>query len=131
MYHKHLLLAVNISSNELVLLNLLLIQKVFFKVFLKDYRFLFRVPISRFLSKKKKIAEITLIVIRCHSLPFAVTLSHSLYRSLSFAVIRCHSMYHSLSIVVTRCITRLVTAAFHYFHYNSYHDYHFHCIFTV
>ena len=57
MYHKHLLLAVNISSNELVLLNLLLIQKVFFKVFLNDYRFLFRVPISRFLSKKRKLLK--------------------------------------------------------------------------
>ena len=59
-------------------------------------------PLSRFLSKKKKIGEITthyhslsLVVIRCHLLPLIVPLD----------VICCTTRCHSLSFLVTRCTT--------------------------
>ena len=97
------ILTANISSSESVLLNLLLMQQVLFKVFLKVYRVLFRVSISNLLSKKKKIGQ------NNHSLSFIVTRCHSLYHSLSLVVllvvplvtIRCHS----LSFIATRCTT--------------------------
>ena len=61
-------------------------------------------PINRFLSEKRKLAEIithyhllSLVVIRCHSLSLAIPL----------VVTRCITRCHSLSLVVTRCITHL------------------------
>ena len=65
--------------------------------------------------KKRKVSRnghsLTLIVIRCHSLSFVVSLVVTRFttrcHSLSLVVIRCHPMYHSLSLVVTRCTTRL------------------------
>ena len=61
------------------------------------------------------LSFLSLVVIRCHSLPSVVIRCHSLYHSLSFvvyhslsfAVIRCHSLYQTLPTVVTRCTTRL------------------------
>ena len=64
---------------------------------------------------------LSIAVIRCHSMSFFVTRSHSLSivvplvvnrfttrcHSLSFVVTRCHLLYHSLSLVVTCCTTRL------------------------
>ena len=47
--------------------------------------------------------SLSLVVVRCHLLLFAVTCCHSLYHSLSFVVTRCDS----LSLVVTQCTTRL------------------------
>ena len=91
---QYLFFIVNISSNELILLNPLLIQQVLFKVFLKVCRVPFRVPL-------RKLAEITT---RCHSLPLVVPLVFTCCTTrcylLSLVVICCHSLYQSLSIVV-------------------------------
>ena len=46
---------------------------------------------------------LTLVVIRCHSLPFVTTRCLSLYHSLSLDVIRCTTHCHSLSLVLIRC----------------------------
>ena len=88
-FFQYLFLTVNISSNELIVLNLVLIQQVLFKVFLKVERILFRVPISWFLSKKRKLID---TVTHCHSM--------------SLVVIRWHSLSLTASLVVTRCATR-------------------------
>ena len=91
---QYLFFIVNISSNELILLNPLLIQQVLFKVFLKVCRVPFRVPL-------RKLAEITT---RCHSLSLVVPLVFTCCTTrcylLSLVVICCHSLYQSLSIVV-------------------------------
>ena len=69
---QHLLLTVNISSNDLL------------------------VGSSR--EKPRKLAEIS---IHCHSLSFVATRCTTRFHSLSFVVTRCTTRYHSLSLDVS------------------------------
>ena len=125
-HYQYLLLTVNISSNELVFLNLLNRSSSRSSSRLKGFTlWCLLVGFSR---KKRKLAEITthchslslvvirclwlllvvplvvpLVVILCHSLSFVVTLCTIRCLSLPLHAIRCHSLYHSLSLVATCC----------------------------
>ena len=108
---KYLLLTFNVGVFTFflgfILPNLLLIQKVYFKILkgLKGlvWRVLFR-KLDRFLSYLRKRTFNR----NDHSMSFAFTRCHSLSLVVIRCTTRCSLLYHSLSFVVVRCIARLL-----------------------
>ena len=109
-----MLLTVNISSNELVFLNLL--NRSSSRSSSRFNGFTLRCLLVGFSRKKKKIGRnhhsLSFVVTCCHSLSLVVTCCTTrcttLCNSLSLVIICCHSLYHSLSLFVTPCHSLLL-----------------------